>query len=108
MAGIGNGSIVGMPLLGHTLPRVGTVYLSAELTLLPSEARGLALEKLRDSGLEPRMEGQRVVIESAELRFEAAGPGSVVRLELAHGEDGFAEWFLSQAVVPLLHAAAAH
>jgi hypothetical protein len=25
MAEIGNGSVAGMPLLGHTLPRVGTV-----------------------------------------------------------------------------------
>ena len=95
---------------------MGVVYVSAKLTVLPSEARELVLNDLREAGLEPRVEGQRVVVEwardesrsRAEVRFEAAGPGSVVRLELTHGPELFNEWFVSQAILPLLRAVAAH
>jgi SAM-dependent methyltransferase len=82
----------------------------------PSEARDLVLDELRLAGFEPRAEGFRVFVEwepgdwepaehgRAALRLEAAAHGSTVKLELNRDDELIGEWFVSQAVVPLLRA----
>jgi SAM-dependent methyltransferase len=82
----------------------------------PSEARDLVLDELRLAGFEPRAEGFRVFVEwepgdwepaehgRAVLTLEAAAYGSTVKLELNRDDELIGEWFVSQAVVPLLRA----
>jgi SAM-dependent methyltransferase len=92
------------------------IYLTAELPLLPSEARELVLDELRLAGFDARAEGMRVFVEwepaewepaehgRAVLRLEAAAHGSTVKLELSRDDELIGEWFVSQAAVPLLRA----
>jgi SAM-dependent methyltransferase len=92
------------------------IYLTAELPLLPSEALELVLDELRLAGFDARAEGTRVFVEwepadwepaghgRAVLRLEAAAHGSTVKLELNRADELIGEWFVSQAVVPLLRA----
>jgi hypothetical protein len=75
------------------------LYVTCQLPLLPSEARELLVEQLRQAGFEPRPEGFRVFV-----RMEAAAHGSTVKLELQPPDEGLAEWFVSEAVAPLLRA----
>jgi hypothetical protein len=80
------------------------LYLTGQLPLLPSEARELLVEQLRQAGFEPRAEGFRVFAAGAVLRIEAAAGGSTVKLELPPPDEDVAEWFVSKVVSPLLRA----
>ena len=94
------------------------LYLTVELPLPPSEVRDLVLDELGLAGFEPRAEGFRVFVDwppgewepaehgRAVLRIEAGARGSVVKLELNRDDELIGEWFVSQAVVPLLRAVA--
>lgn len=94
-----------------------SVHLSVELTVPLAEARELVLDELRMAGFEPREDGDALVLEReteawepaghgrSEIRFEESGEGTIVRVELARDEELLGEWFVSQAVVPVLRAA---
>jgi len=83
----------------------------------PAEARELVLDELHMAGLEPREDGDALVLgretedwepeehARVEIRFEESGPGTIVRMELARDPELVGEWFVSQAVVPVLRAA---
>ena len=95
-----------------------SVRLSVELALPLAEARELVLDELRLAGLEPRVKGRQVIVERptqgwepaeharVAFRFEPADGGTVVQVELSRDPELLGEWFVSQAVAPLLRAAA--
>lgn len=93
-----------------------SVHLSVELAVPPAQAREVVLDELRMAGLEPREDREVVVVEReteewepaeharVEIRFEEAAEGTTVRVELLRDPELLGEWFVSQAVVPLLRA----
>jgi SAM-dependent methyltransferase len=93
-----------------------SVHLSVELAAPPAQARELVLDELRMAGLEPREDGDVVVIEReteewepaeharAEIRFAETAEGTTVRVELVRDSELVGEWFVSEALVPLLRA----
>lgn len=95
------------------------VTLAVTLPGTVDETRDLVLDELRLAGLEPRVDGKRIVLERrpsawepaehrrVELRLEPAGQaGTRVVLELHRDSELLPAWFLSQAVAPLLRVVA--
>jgi SAM-dependent methyltransferase len=98
---------------------VTAVTLSVELDVPPADARELVLDELRMAGLEPTVVDDAIVLERekedwepegharADFSFEVSNGGTIVRVELARDAELVGEWFVSQAVVPVLGSAGA-